>query len=144
MSRLSVAEFLPDIQLPSAPDGQSVSLRESSGKTSVIFSVHGAACPGCREYIDQLARIAAEFVIWDAQLLVVAPSSREEVARINARGTVLADEGRRLADGASASLIVADRYGHIFYAIHSEASHDLPAPRDVEEWLKYLGTLCPE
>jgi hypothetical protein len=43
-----------------------------------------------------------------------------------------------------AGLVVADRYGQIFYVAHAESKHALPPPRELTEWLKYLGTLCPE
>jgi hypothetical protein len=141
---LSVADFLPDIQLPSVPNGDSVQLRESGGKTSVVVTVHGAECSGCRQYLGQLAGMASEFAIWDARLLVILPSPPDQAAHLEGPGIALADEHRRLAETASASLLVADRYGQIFYATHSGACHDLPAARELEEWLKYLGTLCPE
>ena len=36
-------------------------------------------------------------------------------------------------------VVVADRYGQVFYTDDA-----LTAPRQLAEWLKYLGTLCPE
>jgi hypothetical protein len=144
MQNLAVAEFLPDITLPSMPDGHSVQLRESGGRTTVLFTVHHARCSGCQDYVNQLGLIAGEFDVWDARLLVLVPASHDEAAHLHGYGKVLADEHGALADPASASVILSDRYGQVFFAIHSGASHDFPSVRDVEEWLKYLGTLCPE
>ncbi|MCW5981833.1 MAG: hypothetical protein KIT09_27355 [Bryobacteraceae bacterium] len=140
----SIAEFLPDIELPATLGGTPVQVRGSGGKTSVLFAIHGVRCGDCQEYIDQLARIAGGFEVWDAQLLVLAPAPLEEAARLRSFGTILADEDGRLAASGSAAVIVADRYGQIFHAASCGASHNLPSAREIEEWLKYLGTLCPE
>ncbi len=145
MENLSITSFLPDIDLPSAADGNPVHLRESGGKTTVLVTVHSARCRGCREYLDGLAPIAGEFDVWDGRLLILVPGALAEAARLRPPfGKVLADEHGHVADPASASVIVADRYGQIFHAARAGAAHDLPSARDLEEWLKYLGTLCPE
>lgn len=142
---LSVASFIPDIRLPSAPNGALVQLRESGGKTTVLVTLHSARCAGCQEYLNSLAPLSGEFDIWDARLLVIVPGPMRAAERLRAPfGKVLGDEHRRLADPASASVLVADRYGQIFHAAHAGDSHELTSPRDLEEWLKYLGTLCPE
>jgi hypothetical protein len=144
MQNLTVAEFLPDIALPSVPDGSLVSLREAGGRTTVVLTVHDAGCADCQAYADQLAGISGEFEVWDARLLVIVPASVEEAARLQGYGKVLADEHGRLAEPGSASVTVADRYGHIFYTVGGDASHNLPSAPEITEWLKYLGTLCPE
>ncbi|HWR54657.1 MAG TPA: hypothetical protein VN428_26350 [Bryobacteraceae bacterium] len=145
MQNLSVTDFIPIIQLPSVRNGALVQARESGGKTTLLVTLHSASCAGCREYLDSLAPLAGELDAWDGRLLVIVPGALSEAALVSAPvGNVLADEHCRIADPASASVIVADRYGHVFDAIHTGASHKLPSPRELEEWLKYLGTLCPE
>ncbi len=142
---LSIGGFLPNIDLPSVLNGTPVPLRGSGGKTTVLVTVHSAHCAGCREYLDRLAAAAGEFEIWDGRLAVLVPGAPAGAARFEAPfGTVLADEHGRLADPASASVLVADRYGQIFHAVRAGTTHDLPSARELEEWLKYLGTLCPE
>jgi hypothetical protein len=56
-------------------------------------------------------------------------------------GTV-AESGVFSLEGAG--LLVADRYGQIFYIVQTDAKHELPSPRELTECLKYLGTLSPE
>ena len=120
-------------------------LRETGGKITVLVTLHSAHCAGCREYLDSLSRISGEFDAWDARLLVVVPGP-PALARslVTPFGKALSDEHGSIADPASASVIVADRYGQIFDAVRAGASHELRSPRELAEWLKYLGTLCPE
>ncbi len=142
---LAVASFLPDVELPVAGSRARVPLRPSGLKTTVVFSMHAAGCAGCQEYLDRLAGSAAEFDVWDGRLIVIAPGGAADAARVRtAFGKVLADEALQVARPGSASVIVADRYGQVFSAAHAAATHDLPGPREIEEWLKFLGTLCPE
>jgi hypothetical protein len=144
-AELAVTRFLPRIELPSAPESRPVALHPVSGQTTVLMSVHSATCNGCRHYLDSLAPSAGEFNVWDGRLLIAVPGSISESQLLHAPfGKVLADQGERISSPDNASLIVADRYGHIFEAVHAGGTHQLPAPRQLEEWLKFLGTLCPE
>jgi hypothetical protein len=141
----TIAGFLPDVELRSVPDGVPDSLGRHTGSTTVLFTVHSASCAACRDYLAMLADASAEFQAWDARLLVIVPASPPEAATLRAPfGQVLGDEHLRIADPASASLIVADRYGQVFHAVRAGTSHDLPPRRELDEWLKFLGTLCPE
>ncbi len=133
--------FLPDIELPAGRTGTPFPLRPPPKATTVLVSLHSAACQGCRRYVDGLAASAPEFLVWDARLVVVVPGS----ARFHALfGTVLADPAHQVSSAEDAAVIVADRYGQIFDECHAGAGHRLPEPRQIEEWLKFLGTLCPE
>lgn len=118
-------------------------LRDVSGggRTTVLFTLHGAECAGCLQYLEKLAPASGEFDVWDARLLVIVPEARGVPTPF---GKVLADEHGRVADPAWASIVVADRYGHIFHVARAGMAHDLPPVRELEEWLKFLGTLCPE
>jgi hypothetical protein len=91
--------------------------------------------------VERLAASGREFEDWDARLLVVLP----EAGRLPvAFATVVSDTGGVLAETGSAAVIVADRYGQVFHAYGAGTGHQFPPPREIEEWLKYLGTLCPE
>ncbi len=116
-------------------------LRETGGKITVLVTLHSGQCAGCREYLAGLSPVSNDFDVWDARLLVIVPGT---AAAAPPFGKVLLDERASIADPASASVVVADRYGQIFEAVHAGASHALPSPRELAEWLKYLGTLCPE
>lgn len=143
--KMSVAGFLPDLELPSPSRSIPVSVRAAGGKTTVLVTLHSADCPGCLAYLAGFAHSDVEFKDWDARLLLATPAALETAAKVTAPfGTVLADEHKLLADGSSASAFVADRYGQIFHMAVAGASHELPSPGELAEWLKYLGTLCPE
>jgi hypothetical protein len=145
MPAFVVGGLLPDVNLPLVPNGDPINVRESWGKTTVLVMVHSPDCSRCQHYVDGLAPAADEFKIWDGRLLIVVPAAPSEAVRARAPfGQVVADEYARLAAAGSASVIVADRYGQIFYSSYAAASHELPPARDLEEWLKYLGTMCPE
>jgi hypothetical protein len=145
VQNLAPGAFLPNIDLPRVVDRGVIHVGDSSGKTTVLLTVHSPDCAMCREYLDRVAGIAGEFDVWDARLLVLVPATVSDAARLRAPfGVVAADPHGAIAGAGSASLIVADRYAQVFYSVHAGASHDLPSGRDLEQWLKYLGTLCPE
>lgn len=115
-------------------------------QVDTFVTVHSARCAGCVEYLHALAGIQSELEIWEARFLVIVPGSLTEAQRLRSPvGTVLSDEHGLLAEDRSANVIVADRFGQVFdVARSSGAGHDLRGLRELEEWLKYLGTLCPE
>lgn len=140
-----IACFIPHLELPELRDGTPLQLREAGGKITILVTVHSPVCDGCREYLDSLAPLAPEFDSWDARLLVVVPGPIANARALHLTfGTVLRDDCGCIADGISASVVVADRYGQVFETVRAGASHELPGPRELEEWLKYIGTLCPE
>lgn len=140
---LAVERFLPDIQLAS-PRG-AVALRGAAGQTTILVSVHSAGCAGCRRYLAELASSAAEFAAWDGRLLIAVPGPETGTEALQLPfGTVLADQGQRISSPGEAGVIVADRYGQIYEVCRTGAGHEFPPPRQLEEWLKFLGTLCPE
>ncbi len=142
---LSIASFVPYLELPSAPYGAPVQLRESGGKISVLVAAHSAACAGCRNYLQSLNPLSGEFEAWDARLLVIIPEGISEGRSIGALfGKILSDERHRYTAGGAASLQVADRYGQIFESVDAGSSHEFLKPHELTEWLKYIGTLCPE
>jgi hypothetical protein len=46
--------------------------------------------------------------------------------------------------GGAPRVIVADRFGHIFHVEEGGQVHRLPEPRELEAWLRFLATQCPE
>lgn len=64
---------------------------------------------------------AADFADWDGRVLILA------------------------ADGEPTHrLLVVDRYRQV-YAVHDATdAGDLPDPRELNEWFRFLATACPE
>lgn len=139
-----VGGFLPDIELPCPSTGRAVNVQAARGESTVLMTLHSADCPECREYLVRLNSLEPEFQAWEGRLLVAVPGSAHiTVCTALVFGTVICDASTRIADG-SLKMVVADRFGQIFYVSVAGASHDLPTPADLAEWLKFLGTLCPE
>ena len=44
----------------------------------------------------------------------------------------------------SAGLVVADRWGEVYYVKGAGRAADLPTPGDLAEWLRYVQNECPE
>jgi hypothetical protein len=42
------------------------------------------------------------------------------------------------------SVVVADRWGEIVHVAQPSAVHDLPAPDEIADWVRYLQHRCPE
>jgi hypothetical protein len=124
LDELQVAQMLPDIELPPHHGGPPISLRPARSETSVILWMHPPGCRECESYLKSLAEIRDEFRVWEGRLLVVSGSEQ-----LPAKG---------------AGVIVADRYGQVFHIALAGPRHTLPPPRELAEWLKFLGTLCPE
>ena len=136
---LRVGQMLPDIELPTTNGGVTIPLRPARGETSVIFWRHPFECADCDRYLATIADTADEFRVWEARLLILAsPAASCRPARFG----IVAENGMFTLEDAG--LVVADRYGQIFYVAHADGKHALPPPRELTEWLKYLGTLCPE
>jgi peroxiredoxin len=142
---LAIAKFLPDIELPSAQTGKPIPLRPSMGQTTILVSLHSTVCEGCRRYVEELASSSPEFEVWDGRLVIVAPGPRTGAEQLRpAFGAALADPSGQVSSPGDAAVIIADRYGHIYEACHAGEGHGLPSPQQLVEWLKFLGTLCPE
>ncbi|HJR64057.1 MAG TPA: redoxin domain-containing protein [Gemmatimonadaceae bacterium] len=145
---ITVASFLPYLELPSAPDGLGVSLRRRGREATVLVQVHGPTCPDCRRYLSELATAAGDLASWDGRVVAIVPGSLDEASAVRAElrlpFAVLSDAVGRspLADGTA--VVVADRYGHVYFVTETGAGHALPTPRELEEWLTYLATQCPE
>lgn len=95
------------------------SLRASPTDATVLVYLHSAACTECAAYIRELDSIADELRVWDARL-------------------------RLMLGGADCAVVIADRFGQVFYTFACGIDHHFPAPVVIAEALKFIGTLCPE
>ena len=85
---------------------------------------------------------------WEGRVVVVVPDSLVSASALRVdlgpSLTVLSDTNGRAALVDGAGVVVADRYGQIYYVSQAGEGHGFPAPRELEEWLKFLATQCPE
>lgn len=145
---LHVGDFVPMLVLPSAPAGDPRSLRTPGRLATLLVRVHHAQCEGCRAYLEALTLAASDFAAWDGRVVVLVPGTLDAASRVKrevaAPFTVLADEHEEGPLHGQAGVVIADRYDQIFHLDDAGAGHTLPAPRELEEWLKFLATQCPE
>lgn len=123
----------------------------------VVVIPHARACAPCAALLDEVAAVADDLRAWDARAVVLAASDDGQLPGTSGPGpeqaertgieTVIDFDGelRAAADiaGDEAAVLVADRYGVIWYADVSHG-HDLPAPEELVERAKYLAIQCPE
>jgi hypothetical protein len=146
---LTVGAFLPYLELAAAPGGRSVALRPRGRQATVAVRVHSAACPECRRYLSAVAGAASDLAAWDGRVVVLLPGAlgdAETMRRELALPFPVASEAldqAPLIDGAG--VVIADRYGQIYHVADAGTGHEvLLPPRELEEWLKFLATQCPE
>ena len=44
----------------------------------------------------------------------------------------------------SPGVVVADRWGEVYYVSHSNRASELPGPDELLEWVRYVRNECPE
>jgi hypothetical protein len=147
---LTVADFLPYLELPS-PGGGRVALRHGGRHATAVVVVHDATCDACRRYVAQVGAAADDLAAWDGRVVVLVPGSLGDAAAFTSALELApavkvvatdADDAAALVEGAG--VLIADRYGHVYDVTTAGNGHALPAPRELEEWLKFLATQCPE
>ncbi len=146
---LSRGAFLPYLSLAAAPDGHAVQLRSSGRHATTVVRIHSANCESCRRYLAELARGIDDFTWWGGRIIVLIPGSFAEALalerELNLPFIVASepDELPALIDD-DAGMVIADRYGHVYFVGNAGEGHAFPPPAEIEEWFKFLGTQCPE
>src|SRR5690606_22142538 len=113
---------LPDLSLPSSPDGTPHRLRAPGRLARVLVLVHGAGCEACAAYVRALGAEGEEIRGWDGRVLLVAPGAGDDPPL-----PTLADPEGRLAAalGVEApAVVVADRWGQVHEAREAGEEHD--------------------
>jgi hypothetical protein len=128
-------------------------------RDSVLLAVlHGEKCEPCTRFRRDLVRAQPDFRAWDGKLVIAVPGDHEGAATVadpaqaNApkpRGTESGEAEPALARvpdrvGEPPAVIIADRFGHIYHVEAGGQAHAFPEPRELEEWLRFIGTQCPE
>lgn len=123
---------LPDLTLPSAPDGAPHRLRAPGRLSRVLVLVHGPECEGCAAYARELEGEREEIRAWDGRVLLVGPGEDPE-------GRLAAALGLR-----PPAVVVADRWGQVHEAREAGEGHDFLPVAEIVSWLRYLAIQCPE
>lgn len=149
---LRPGQRLPRLALPAAPDGSRVALRDPARGAPVVAILRpdedGVAL------LERLARAVEPLRVWAGRPLAIVPATLEEATALVGRVDgvpfpVLADvDGdvlRRLGvQSGRTALIIADRWGVVYYSVEADTAAELPDDAEVVEWVRYLATQCPE
>jgi hypothetical protein len=139
--------LLSGVSLPSCPAGAMINLRSGRGPRALV-TLHSAACPECRRYVNgDFASVADWIAEWGGRLAVVVPGRLEnanELAKTPVAGIqLLADPEAELATG-KAKVVITDEWGEVYFVSDAGAGHDFPSPRDIGDWIRFLAIQCPE
>lgn len=150
MDPFEIGDRLPRIRLPRAGSNAERPLRGSHREAVVVVGLHDAGCERCRGYLRSLAEARAAFRLWDGSVRALTddPAAGALQDELDEGVDVLVDRDRTILDrlmmGAGPAVVVADRYGQVFQIFRGGEEHVVAEPRELEEWLQYLATQCPE
>ncbi len=143
---MQIDEKAPDFTI-SDLQGQRVSLSDYQGKNNVVLVfMRGLSCPFCRAQLERLRADFEGFYRRDAEILVIAPDSRERVWKYwqekDLPFTALPDPSHHVADrydqevnwlklGRMPALMVVDKGGYIHLAHYGGAMWDIPTNEEI-------------
>lgn len=142
---------LPPLVLPRAGDGVRVAWRASQRGAPVVVFL--ADLESGRGYVRKLQDREAELRVWSGRPMVVLPvgagGGEGAPGSLGDGVELLADPDgeahRRCEVGkGEAALFIADRWGQVYLAERAPSESDLPDVGEIEEWMRYLSTQCPE
>jgi hypothetical protein len=140
---------LPELRLPSLPDGAPLRLRASARRSPLLLLVDDVDCAECAALVRRLEAEAEALRDWDARVLIVVPEPLAEAGRFPSAGIfpVLSDAESRLATALSVrapALVIADQWGEVYVREEAGEGHAFLALPDILDWLRYLDIQCPE
>ncbi len=152
MSGLTVGALLPDVTLTSVA-GQPVRISDYRGRYALVLLLLGESRDAALfERLLALADRYAEIRQEGAEVLAIVPGPREAAEAI-ARAhpfpfPILADADKRAHHRYEAvergTLLIADRYGEIYYVGVAAEGHSLPSVEEILSWIRFTEAQCPE
>jgi hypothetical protein len=133
---------LPPLQIETA-DGRVESLEAPERGSPALLFVRTEAREVARGYLESWERALPDLVSWYGRPLLVTDSvpSDTDIPWVIARD----QDWRKLGiEPRANALIIADRWGIVYFAQTTMTFRDLPSSSEVELWLRYLATQCPE
>ena len=112
------------------------------GSPAMLF-VRDRALEVARPYINGWETRLAELKGWYGRPLLVTEERTPDTPIPAALATAQQWQELGIEPDASA-LIIADRWGLVYASQQTTTFRDLPSAEEVEEWLRFLATQCPE
>lgn len=125
---LTTGARLPSMTVRDEVTGRIFGLRVIRRESVALALLHPPGCAACDAYRRALADALAAFADWDGRAVVTTGTA--EVADA--------------LDVTIPAVIIADRYGQVYHVATAEDADGLLDARELEEWLRFLGTQCPE
>jgi hypothetical protein len=132
-------ERLPPLEL-TGPTG-TVRLRAPELGSPVLLLIRDEAIDRARPYVRALEDHERDLRDWYGRPLIITERPVSETALPRAVATREDWDGFGVDDSA---LMIADRWGIVYFAKGTTTFDDLPPLDDVVEWARYLATQCPE
>ncbi|MGH7445992.1 MAG: hypothetical protein ACRELT_00430 [Longimicrobiales bacterium] len=131
-------ERLPRLEL-TGPAG-TVRLHAPQLGAPVLLLVRDASLERARAWMMALEQNASELRVWGGRpLLITEHVAKSAVPTVVAGDEVWSDLGIR-----DSALIIADRWGVVYFLQETTTFDDLPPVDEVIEWVRYLSMQCPE
>lgn len=141
---------LPSLSLPRISSGEPIEWRLPRGVRVLVF-LGAELTRDTGAYLDALREWRGRFRVWDGRPLIVLTSGRapRDLDPENVPYPVVADpdgEGRARCGVRPEELavIITDRWGEVYRSWVAAEPSDLPGPEEIEEWLRFIVTQCPE
>ncbi|MGH7462112.1 MAG: hypothetical protein ACREMA_13960 [Longimicrobiales bacterium] len=132
---------LPPLQLEHA--GEPVRLDAPELGALALLFVRTPLLPAARAYIESWEQKRTDLMFWLGRPILISDGELPGGQLTTAMAPASAWEALGIGphDGA---LIITDRWSVIYVARSTRTFSDLPPVTEVEEWLRYLATQCPE
>lgn len=158
---MPVGSRLPSLQ--SHTDAGELRWRDPAGGSTVAVFLQSSDREANRDYLNQLTRAAGDFRLWNGRVIVVMPdqvgagAEGQSAAGGGAAGPVsprhrtisVVTEPEGEAEhcgvrGGEDAILIADRWGEVYYGTRGDTPGALPDTAEISEWLQFLATQCPE
>lgn len=149
--QLTAGDTLPDTTLVESPGTPGWVIPSPSRNALVLLLLP----PSTAAWVPYLERITAkldELQQWYSQVVAVVSGDPAAAAELRAhvpplRTAAEAEPVLRARAGVPAEhagLLVVDRYGQLYHSASAERPDQLPDASELEEWVRFLATQCPE
>jgi hypothetical protein len=148
---LQVGDRLPHLVLPSW-EGKEITV-PSPHQGSLALLLLPSEHSEFADYLERFLRAVPALQGWYGRPMLILDGTVKEIRDLLPARTdalpVLADAQGKVRtrmglEPHQAAIMIADRWGQIYFIGQADRAGELPATEEVEEWLKFLATQCPE
>lgn len=146
---MRVGSRLPS--LVSRTDGIELRWRDPSRGATVAVFLQSDDSDSDQAYLRGLRAAADDFRVWDGRVIVIMPGgesgSTGHAGALGSVAVVTEPTGEAEHCGVQVgedAVLIADRWGQVYHGARGASADALPNPAEIEEWLRFISTQCPE